>query len=77
MSASRRNSPDWKKGTVRWFDDLKGEGVVRDESGQSFYVHYSAIETDKKRKSLKKGKEVKFQLLEDSHFVQVDKVKEV
>jgi cold shock CspA family protein len=67
----------WQLGTVRWFDDLKGEGLIRDENGNSFYVHYSAIETDKKRKSLKKGKEVKFQLLEDSHFTQVDKVKEV
>lgn len=67
----------WQLGTVRWFDDLKGEGLIRDENGNSFYVHYSAIETNKKRKSLKKGREVKFQLLEDSHFTQVDRVKEV
>ncbi len=66
----------WQMGTVRWFDDLKGEGVIRDENGNSHFVHYSAIETDKKHKTLKKGKEVKFQLLEDSHFTQVDKVKE-
>lgn len=65
----------WQLGVVRWFDDLKGEGLIRDEQGRSFYVHYSAIETDKKRKTLKAGKEVKFQLLEDSHFTQVDKVK--
>lgn len=67
----------WQMGTVRWFDDLKGEGLIRDESGNSFYVHYSAIESEKKRKTLKKGKEVKFQLLEDSHFTQVDRVKEI
>jgi cold shock CspA family protein len=67
----------WQFGTVRWFDDLKGEGLIRDQNGNSFYVHYSAIETDKKRKSLKKGTEVKFKLLEDSHYTQVDKVKEV
>ena len=66
----------WQLGTVRWFDDLKGEGIIRDENGTSFYVHYSAIVTDKKRKSLTKGKKVKFQLFEDSHFTQVDKVKE-
>ena len=70
-------APKWQLGTVRWFDELKGEGVIRDENGKSFYVHYSAIETEKKRKTLKKGKEVKFQLLEDSHFVQVDKVKDL
>jgi cold shock CspA family protein len=67
----------WQLGKVRWFDDLKGEGLIRDADGNSFYVHYSAIESDKKRKTLKKGKEVKFQLLEDSHYVQVDKVKEI
>ena len=65
----------WQLGVVRWFDELKGEGLIRDEQGRSFYVHYSAIESDKKRKTLKPGKEVKFQLLEDSHFTQVDKVK--
>ena len=67
----------WQLGTVRWFDELKGEGVIRNENGESFYVHYSAIESNRNRKSLKKGKEVKFQLLEDSHYTQVDKVKEV
>jgi CspA family cold shock protein len=70
-------APKWQLGTVRWFDELKGEGVIRDENGNSFFVHYSAIETEKKRKNLKQGKEVKFQLLEDSHFTQVDRVKEV
>ena len=73
----KMTAPKWQLGTVRWFDELKGEGVIRDENGKSFYVHYSAIETEKKRKTLKKGKEVKFQLLEDSHFVQVDKVKDL
>jgi len=67
----------WQLGTVRWFDDLKGEGVIRDEKGNSFYVHYSAIKTDKKRKTLIANKKVKFQLFEDSHFTQVDKVKEI
>ncbi len=65
----------WKMGTVRWFDDVKGEGLIRDASGNSFYVHYSSIESDKKRKSLKRGLEVKFQLIEDSHYIQVAKVK--
>ena len=70
-------SDKWQLGKVRWFDDLKGEGVIRDENGTSFYVHCSAIESDEKRKTLKKGKEVMFQLFEDSHFTQIDKVKEV
>lgn len=67
----------WQLGIVRWFDDLKGEGLIRDKGGRSYYVHYSAIESKKSRKSLSKGREVQFQLLEDSHFIQVDKVKEL
>jgi cold shock CspA family protein len=67
----------WKMGKVRWFDEVKGEGLIRDEEGNSFYVHYSAIESDKKIRNLKKNKEVKFQLAEDSHYVQVYKVKEI
>jgi cold shock protein len=71
-------TPKWQLGKVRWFDELKGEGVIRDENGKSYFVHYSAIDKKKSNfKSLEKGKEVKFQLLEDSHFTQVDKVKEV
>ena len=68
---------EWQLGVVRWFDDLKGEGLIRDQEGRSFYVHYSAIKTAKKRKTLQAGRKVQFQLLEDSHFTQVDKVKVV
>jgi cold shock CspA family protein len=71
-------APKWQLGTVRWFNDLRGEGVIRDEDGKSHFVHYSAIESNaQKRRTLKQGKEVKFQLLEDSHFTQVDRVKEI
>ena len=66
----------WVEGKVRWFDDLRGEGLVRDEEGNSYFVHYSTIISDKKRKTLKKDKKVKFKLIEDSHFTHVDKIKE-
>lgn len=67
----------WMNGKVRWFDDLRGEGLVRDDEGHSYFVHYSTIISDKKHKTLKKNKKVKFKLIRDSHFTHVDKVKEV
>ena len=30
--------------TVRWFDNLSGEGMVRLADGSCVYVHYSAFE---------------------------------
>jgi cold shock CspA family protein len=73
--ASKISKQIWKLGTVRWFDDLKGEGLIRDTDGKSYYVHYSAIESQKKHKTLNEESEVKFQLLEDSHYTQVARVK--
>lgn len=66
----------WLEGRVRWFDDLRGEGLVRDSEGNSYFVHYSTIESDKKRKTLKQNKKVRFQLIKDSHFTHVSKIKE-
>jgi len=66
----------WIDGIVRWFDDLKGEGLIRDMKGNSYYVHQSTIEFGDKPKILKKNEKVKFQLIKDSHFTHVSKVRE-
>lgn len=71
------NSSKWIEGKVRWFDDLRGEGLVRDKEGNSYYVHYSSIISTQKHKTLTEGKKVKFILLEDSDFTCVLRVKEV
>lgn len=31
-------------GTVRWFDGMSGEGMVRLDNGQSLYCHFTAID---------------------------------
>jgi CspA family cold shock protein len=77
MAKSKTTTPKWQLGTVHWFDEKSGEGIIKSEQGDSFYVHYSAIETNKKWKSLKDKKQVKFQVIDDVTFSQVSKVKEL
>ena len=72
-------NPKWLNGKVRWFDKLKGDGLIRSDQGDSFYFHYSSIESKQKTKhlSLERNQEVQFKLHEDSEFTQVLKVREV
>jgi len=77
MSRSKTASPTWQLGTVHWFDEKSGEGMIKSDDGQSYYVHYSAIDSSKKWKSLKDKKKVKFQIVDDVTFKQVSRVVEV
>lgn len=77
MARVKTTSNNWQLGTVHWFDEKSGEGMIKsNENGQSYYVHYSAIECPKKWKTLKDKEKVKFQLVEDVTFRQVSRVKE-
>lgn len=69
------NSKAWLSGVVHWFDETSGEGVIKDSSGQSYFVHYSAIESRSKWKTLQDKQKVKFKLVKDSTFSQVSHVK--
>jgi CspA family cold shock protein len=77
MARTKILNQQWQLGTVHWFDEKSGEGMIKSNDGQSYYVHYSAIESDKKWKSLKDKKKVKFQLIDDVTFAQVSRVKEI
>lgn len=67
----------WKAGKVQWFDEESGEGMLIDEiDGQSYYVHYSTIVSEKTHKKLMKGKKVKYQLYENLYSKRVDRVEE-
>ena len=54
---------NWKKGTVKWFDDAKGFGFITPEDGsKDVFAHYSAITGIRRgeRRSLADGQKVEF-----------------
>jgi CspA family cold shock protein len=53
---------DMSKGKVKYFNDLKGWGIIAaEDSKQDVYVHYTAINMDG-FKTLRKGQEVLYEL---------------
>lgn len=74
--ASRRPKK-WHNGEVSWFDDLAGEGMIRGDNGNLYYVHYSTIESDKTRKTLSAKTPVQFQIHVGFNYSQVFRVRTI
>ena len=53
------------KGTVKWFNDSKGYGFIKQTEGDDVFVHFSAIEGGGFR-TLAEGEEVEFEVSDDS-----------
>ena len=49
------------KGTVKWFNENKGYGFIRQEGGPDVFVHFSAIK-DEGFKTLSEGQPVEFEV---------------
>jgi len=52
----------WLLGHIEYFDEDTGRGYARDEHGNRFFLHYSAIKSNKKYKTLSRNQDVKFTL---------------
>jgi CspA family cold shock protein len=52
------------RGSVKWFSESKGYGFIREDSGEEFFVHHSAIQSDGFR-TLNEGEVVEFEPMED------------
>ena len=46
-----------KTGTVKWFNNDKGYGFAVNESGEDVFIHYRAIMSDQKYKTLAEGQQ--------------------
>ncbi len=62
------------KGTVKWFNESKGYGFIKQENGEDVFVHFSAIKGDG-FKTLKEGQEVEFEVKNGEKGLQAVNVK--
>ena len=60
-------------GVVKWFNENKGYGFIRQEDGTEVFVHYSAIQGDGFR-TLSEGSEVEFEVTSTEKGLQATNV---
>ncbi|MEQ1858224.1 MAG: cold shock domain-containing protein [Longimicrobiales bacterium] len=61
------------KGTVKWFNESKGYGFIKQSKGDDVFVHFSAIQTQGFR-TLAEGEEVEFEVQESERGLQAANV---
>ncbi|MEE9269238.1 MAG: cold shock domain-containing protein [Candidatus Krumholzibacteria bacterium] len=60
-------------GQVKWFNESKGYGFIKQESGKDIFVHYSEIQGDGYR-TLAEGETVEFETREGPKGLEATKV---
>ena len=63
-------------GTVKWFNDSKGFGFIKQEGGEDVFCHHSAIVADGFR-SLTEGQTVEFDVKRGPKGLQAENVRVV
>ncbi len=63
-------------GTVKWFDDKKGYGMISREGGADAFVHHTSIVAEG-RKTLTQGDSVQFDVVEGPKGLQAKNVVKV
>ncbi|MCX6178744.1 MAG: cold shock domain-containing protein [Chlorobiales bacterium] len=67
-----------EKTKVKWFDGKKGYGfLVNPEGGDDIFVHFSAIQSEQKFKSLNQDADVDFELDKSQRGLYAKNVREV
>lgn len=65
-----------EKGTVKWFNEAKGYGFIKRNTGEDVFVHFKAISGDG-FKTLKEGEEVQFEVEQGPKGLQAKNVSRV
>ena len=60
-------------GTVKWFDNKKGFGFIKQEEGEDVFVHYTAIQGDG-FKTLEQDEKVTFEIVQGPKGLQASNV---
>lgn len=60
-------------GTVKWFNEAKGYGFIKRESGEDVFVHFKSILAEG-FKTLKEGQKVQFEVEQGPKGLQATKV---
>jgi len=63
-------------GKVKWFNDEKGWGFIKQDEGPDVFVHYSAIDATG-YKSLEEGDRVEFEVSQGQKGPQADAVHKI
>ncbi|MGA9117695.1 MAG: cold-shock protein [Bacteroidota bacterium] len=65
-----------EKGTVKWFNNAKGYGFIKRETGEDLFVHFKSI-VGEGYKSLKEGDGVQFDVEQGAKGLQAVNVSRV
>ena len=64
------------QGTVKWFNDAKGFGFIKQDGGEDVFVHHTAIQAEGFR-SLTEGDRVEFEVAKGPKGLQAQNVHKI
>jgi CspA family cold shock protein len=64
------------QGTVKWFNDAKGYGFIKQDGGEDVFVHHTAIQAEGFR-SLTEGDRVEFEVAKGPKGLQAQNVHKI